>query len=339
MYGQMTAGSWIYIGTQGILQGTYETLRSAARRRTSAARCAGQAGRHGGAGRHGRRAAAGRDDERRACSLGVEVDPTRIRAPARHAAISTRWRRSLDEAHRARVEAARRKARRVSIGAGRQCRRAARSCCARGHRSRHPHRPDLGARRAERLRSGRHVATTRRWRLRDSRSGRVHRAVATTRWRAHVRAMLELQRRGAITFDYGNNLRGAGAEGRRRRTRSTSPASCRAYIRPLSARARPVPLGRAVRRSGRHLPHRRSPARALPARRRAASLDPHGAGARPVPGIAGAHLLARLRRARQGGTALQRPGAQRRSRRRRSSSAAIISTPARSPRRIARPRR
>ena len=32
MYGQMTAGSWIYIGTQGILQGTYETLASLARR-------------------------------------------------------------------------------------------------------------------------------------------------------------------------------------------------------------------------------------------------------------------------------------------------------------------
>ena len=33
MYGQMTAGSWIYIGTQGILQGTYETLGSLARQR------------------------------------------------------------------------------------------------------------------------------------------------------------------------------------------------------------------------------------------------------------------------------------------------------------------
>ena len=40
MYGQMTAGSWIYIGTQGILQGTYETF-AASRRSASAARCAG----------------------------------------------------------------------------------------------------------------------------------------------------------------------------------------------------------------------------------------------------------------------------------------------------------
>ena len=38
MYGQMTAGSWIYIGTQGILQGTYETFAECARRSASAAR-------------------------------------------------------------------------------------------------------------------------------------------------------------------------------------------------------------------------------------------------------------------------------------------------------------
>ena len=38
MYGQMTAGSWIYIGTQGILQGTYETFAALARASASAAR-------------------------------------------------------------------------------------------------------------------------------------------------------------------------------------------------------------------------------------------------------------------------------------------------------------
>jgi urocanate hydratase len=64
MYGQMTAGSWIYIGTQGILQGTYETLASLARRplRRLPRR---PDGRHGRPRRHGRRPAAGRDDERR----------------------------------------------------------------------------------------------------------------------------------------------------------------------------------------------------------------------------------------------------------------------------------
>ena len=42
MYGQMTAGSWIYIGTQGILQGTYETFAAARHGSTSAATCAGR---------------------------------------------------------------------------------------------------------------------------------------------------------------------------------------------------------------------------------------------------------------------------------------------------------
>ena len=51
MFGQMTAGSWIYIGTQGILQGTYETLAALARRH------------FGGTGRHGWRATARGHDE------------------------------------------------------------------------------------------------------------------------------------------------------------------------------------------------------------------------------------------------------------------------------------
>ena len=65
MYGQMTAGSWIYIGSQGIVQGTYETFavaRPQALRRI-ARRQAGGLRRHG---RNGRRAAAGRHHERRA---------------------------------------------------------------------------------------------------------------------------------------------------------------------------------------------------------------------------------------------------------------------------------
>src|SRR5918911_4522851 len=60
MFGQMTAGSWIYIGSQGILQGTYETFAACARRHFGGR----QAGADRGAGRHGRRAAAGRHHER-----------------------------------------------------------------------------------------------------------------------------------------------------------------------------------------------------------------------------------------------------------------------------------
>ena len=63
MFGQMTAGSWIYIGTQGILQGTYETFVAA--RKAYAARSndrTGRLGAHGGSRRHGGRAAARGDD-------------------------------------------------------------------------------------------------------------------------------------------------------------------------------------------------------------------------------------------------------------------------------------
>ena len=67
MYGQMTAGSWIYIGTQGILQGTYETFAAAARKHFGGNAC-GQAGGDRRHGRDGRRAAAGRDDEWRSVS-------------------------------------------------------------------------------------------------------------------------------------------------------------------------------------------------------------------------------------------------------------------------------
>jgi len=64
MYGQMTAGSWIYIATQGILQGTYETFAELARQHFGGTMLwEGDA--HRGPWRHGRRATPGGDDERR----------------------------------------------------------------------------------------------------------------------------------------------------------------------------------------------------------------------------------------------------------------------------------
>jgi urocanate hydratase len=63
MYGQMTAGSWIYIGTQGILQGTFETFAAAAGQ-AGWPSLQGQVGADGRSGRDGRGAAAGHDHER-----------------------------------------------------------------------------------------------------------------------------------------------------------------------------------------------------------------------------------------------------------------------------------
>ena len=64
MYGQMTAGSWIYIGTQGILQGTYETFQGAAQAPLQQHACRNHH-RHRGPRRHGRRTAARRETRRR----------------------------------------------------------------------------------------------------------------------------------------------------------------------------------------------------------------------------------------------------------------------------------
>ena len=59
MYGQMTAGSWIYIGTQGIVQGTYETFAEAGRQHYDGD-LTGKWILTGGLGRHGGRTATGR---------------------------------------------------------------------------------------------------------------------------------------------------------------------------------------------------------------------------------------------------------------------------------------
>src|SRR5580658_434742 len=77
MYGQMTAGSWIYIGTQGIVQGTYETFAAAGRKHFHA-NLAGKwilsAGLGGMGGAQGLAATMNG-----ACFLGIEIDPMRIK--------------------------------------------------------------------------------------------------------------------------------------------------------------------------------------------------------------------------------------------------------------------
>src|SRR5205823_13889035 len=76
MFGQMTAGSWIYIGTQGILQGTYETFAACGRRHfggTLAGRLVATAGLGGMGGAQPLAATMNG-----AAFLGVEVDPARI---------------------------------------------------------------------------------------------------------------------------------------------------------------------------------------------------------------------------------------------------------------------
>ncbi len=98
MYGQMTAGSWIYIGTQGILQGTYETFAALAAQRFGGT-LRGRLVVTAGLRRDGRRAAAGGHDERRRVALVVECDPGRVqrRIDSRYLDV---FAGSLDEALR-----------------------------------------------------------------------------------------------------------------------------------------------------------------------------------------------------------------------------------------------
>jgi urocanate hydratase len=201
MYGQMTAGSWIYIGTQGILQGTYETFAEAARRHfggTLRGRLVVTAG-LGGMGGAQPLAAAMNEG----VVIAVEVDPARITRRLETAYLDARA-DSLDEAL-ARARAAQAAGAPLSIGllgnaADVLPEMVRRSCVpdlVTDQTSAHdplngyvPNRMPMAAALALRAEDpGRYMAEARR------------------SMGEHVRAMLELKRRGAVVFDYGNNIR------------------------------------------------------------------------------------------------------------------------------------
>ena len=126
----------------------------------------------------------------------------------------------------------------------------------------------------------------------------------------HVRAMLDMQRMGAIVFDYGNNLRGqALAAGE---THALDfPGFVPAYIRPLFCRGKgPFRWVALSGDPGGYLSHRRGYSRTLPGGCCAETLDHAGPPENTFPGSAGAYLLVGLRRARQSGAGFQRAGAQ-----------------------------
>ena len=264
---------------------------------------------HRGTRRHGRRAAARRDDERRRDPRHRRRRVAHRQAP-RDRLLRPQDRTSLDEAlaldsrgdgREARaVGRTRRQRRRDPAGAGaprRDARRADRS----DERARHAER--LRARRAVARRGGGACA-------RRDPTEYVARANASIV--AHVRAMLAMQQRGAVTFDYGNNIRTVALDNGVADAFDI-PGFVPEYVRPLFCEGK-GPF-RWVALSGdpqRSRAHRRAGARAVPARRAPAALDHAGARARPLPGIAGAHLLARAGRARAVRRRAQRSRGQRR---------------------------
>jgi urocanate hydratase len=226
MYGQMTAGSWIYIGTQGILQGTYETLAAVARRHFGGSlkgRLAVTAG-LGGMGGAQPLAVTMNDG----VAIVIEVDKDRIRRRLETGYVDTAA-GSLDEALGL-ADAARREGRPLSVALLGNAAEVLPEMVRRGIV------PDI---------------LTDQTSAHDELNGYVpaglaYEAALALRVRnpadyirrsydsmaAHVRAMLDLRKAGACAFDYGNNIRGQALKAGVRRAFDI-PGFVPEYIRPL----------------------------------------------------------------------------------------------------------
>ena len=201
MYGQMTAGSWIYIGTQGIVQGTFETFAAMADKHFngSLARRLIVSGGMGGMGGAQPLAATMNG----AVFLGIDVDRARIERRV-ETGYCDRLALSLDDALRI-CEDALEQGRAVSVGLVGNCADVLPEIVRRGvrvdavtdqtsaHDPLHGYIPaGITTEEAEALR-------------RHDPDGYIARSTASMA--QHVEAMLALQRAGAIAFDYGNNIR------------------------------------------------------------------------------------------------------------------------------------
>ena len=230
MFGQMTAGSWIYIGTQGILQGTYQTFAAAGEKHFGSPNLSGRtiltAGLGGMGGAQPLAATmAG------AAILCVEVDPARIERR-----LETRYLDevcdSLDEAL-GRVRTAAAEGRALSVGLLGNAAEVVPELAARGEPfdfvtdQTAAHDPLNGY-----VPAGLGVEEAAELRERDPKEylRRARSSIAR-----HVEALLEYVRAGSYVFDYGNNLRGEALEAGVEQA-FTYPGFVPAYIRPLFCR-------------------------------------------------------------------------------------------------------
>ncbi|HYJ61934.1 MAG TPA: urocanate hydratase [Actinomycetota bacterium] len=228
MYGQMTAGSWIYIGTQGILQGTYETLAECATQRFGGT-LAGTVTLTGGLGGMGG-AQPLAVTMNGGVALCVEVDPARIERR-----IATRYLdRATEDLEEALAWAAEARTAReaVSIGLHGNCAEVLPALVARSWQPEivtdqtSAHDPlggyvpaGLSLEDAARLRDDDPAAYERR---------------AYTSMAAHVDAIVTFQERGAEAFDYGNNLRAGAEVGGLAHDRAYAyPGFVPAFVRPM----------------------------------------------------------------------------------------------------------
>src|ERR1700737_4903494 len=231
MYGQMTAGSWIYIGSQGIVQGTFETFAAAGRKHFNGALegkfvVSGGLGGMGGA----QPLAATMNG---ALFLGVDIDPARIEKRLKSGYCDKiAW--SLDEALKL-IDNARKDQESISVGLVGNCADVLPEIVKRGivpdvltdQTSAHdalngyvPHGMSLEDALALRAKNPEEY---------------IDKSMHSMAM--HVEAMLELQKKGAITFDYGNNIR-AQAQKAGVKNAFDIPGFVLEYIRPLFCEGR-----------------------------------------------------------------------------------------------------
>jgi len=227
MYGQMTAGSWIYIGTQGILQGTFETFAACARQHFGgdlSGRLVVTAGLGGMGGAQPLAATMNG-----AAFLGIDVDEARIRRRVEQG-YCDRVSHDLDEALEW-GEGAKARGEALSVGLVGNAAEVLPELVRRGtevdvvtdQTSAH----DL---RVGYIPAGYDLDQADRFRQSDPVA--YEKAVLDS-MEAHVDALLALQRAGAVAFDYGNNLRGQVADRRGRADAFEIPGFVPEYIRPL----------------------------------------------------------------------------------------------------------
>jgi len=227
MYGQMTAGSWIYIGTQGILQGTYETLAEVARQNFNGSLKGTLTLTGGLGGMGGAQPLAVTMNE--GVNITVEIDPHRIQRRLDTGYVDLKC-ESLDEALKLAMEA-KESGKPLSIGLLGNCADIFPEFVKRGvipeivtdQTSAHdeltgyvPH--ELSYEDALALRDSNPKEYIRK----------TYHSMAV-----HCQAMLDLQKMGSITFDYGNNLRGQAKDNGGVENAFDFPGFVPAYIRTL----------------------------------------------------------------------------------------------------------
>jgi len=231
MYGQMTAGSWIYIGSQGILQGTYETFAAADRKHLQGDLSGKLIASGGMGGMGGAQPLAATLNG--AAFLGIDVDPERIKRRVKTGYCDVMV-NSLDEALRI-LKNAVRKREATSVGLIGNCADVVPELARRGvvpdllTDQTSAHDPVGGY-----IPQGLDVAQAAELRKSDP-VGYRKRALESIG--KHVEGMLALQKLGANTFDYGNNIRTFAFE-QGVKNAYDFPGFVPAYIRPLFCEGR-----------------------------------------------------------------------------------------------------